>query len=390
MEILLGIILALVGISLVLVLRSLTTLFHELGHALPSLLFTEGPVKVYVGTYGDTSQGATFQWGRLEIFFRFNLLNWRMGMCVNQGVRTLWKNVVIILGGPIASLLISIPLIYLLVTRDIPDFPFTVMIIFIAAATLDFFANMIPMGGTIVVDDGTGIYNDGAMLFGLIARIGLPKAYLDLEEKFEKGAYEAVIQESEEKISTGKVAQGYYYLFIQSQIKKSDYQAALEGFQEYARHYKLDMGDHGQIGQIYMKLNQFEEALRYFDQYLYYNFNDPVILFQRGMARLETNRLKQAKQDFAAALEFGAPSANLYLQKGKTELQLGNIQQSIADLNQAKTLDSGLAELWFTFGKYYEKVQDFPAAVKSYEQVERLEAAFPGLAYRLEMAKRQL
>ncbi|MEO0337961.1 MAG: M50 family metallopeptidase, partial [Bacteroidota bacterium] len=357
MQVILGILLALVGISLVLILRSLTTLFHELGHAIPSLIFTDGPVKVYVGTYGDTSQGAAFQLGRLEIFFRFNLLNWRMGMCVNQGVKTLWKNVIIILGGPVASLLISIPLIYLLATREIPDFPFVIMIVFIAAATLDFFANMIPMGGTIVVDDGTGIYNDGAMLFGLLARVGLSQEYLDLEEQFEKEQYEKVIRKTEEKIASGKVAQGYYFLYIQSQFKKEDYQAAIDGFQEYARHYKLDMGDYSQIGHAYLKLNQFEEALRYFDQYLYYNFNAPAVRIMRGTARLETGRLQEAQQDFGAALEMGGPSANLYLQKGKTELQLGNLNQSLADLNQAKALDPNLTEVWLILGKYYEKIQ---------------------------------
>ena len=55
MQLIFGILIALFGLALIIVIKLSTTFFHEMGHAIPALIFTKKPVSVYVGSYGDIS-----------------------------------------------------------------------------------------------------------------------------------------------------------------------------------------------------------------------------------------------------------------------------------------------------------------------------------------------
>jgi len=63
------------------VLRPLTTFIHEMGHAIPSLLYTKGIVTIYVGSYGDPDKSIHFTVGRLKVYFKYNPLLWDSGLC---------------------------------------------------------------------------------------------------------------------------------------------------------------------------------------------------------------------------------------------------------------------------------------------------------------------
>ena len=85
MSVITGILLALLFIAAILLIRSVTTLFHELGHALPALWFTQGPVIVHVGSYGNLNGSLQIPLGRLKIFLKFNPLAWNLGLCPTSG-----------------------------------------------------------------------------------------------------------------------------------------------------------------------------------------------------------------------------------------------------------------------------------------------------------------
>jgi len=91
------------------VLRPLTTFIHEMGHAIPSLLYTKGIVTIYVGSYGDPDKSIHFTVGRLKVYFKYNPLLWDSGLCVpGQGDISITKNMVIILMGPLTSLCVGV------------------------------------------------------------------------------------------------------------------------------------------------------------------------------------------------------------------------------------------------------------------------------------------
>ena len=175
---------AILAVFIVLFARSLTTFFHELGHAVPALFFTEEAVNVYIGTYGDISKGMQTRIGRLQLFCRLNLFDWKLRMCSFVPCSTPWKSFLILLGGPIASLLISIPLLLIILNYDLSETGYIFIAVFILASFVDFVVNLYPSSKPIPMHDGSVSYCDGYQVLHLFLRRFLSKEYLALEGLF--------------------------------------------------------------------------------------------------------------------------------------------------------------------------------------------------------------
>ncbi len=130
---------------LLIILRPLTVLLHELGHGIPALLFTNQKVILYIGSYGDTKKGFHLSFGRLEIFFKYNPILWKLGLCVPSYEEfSLTKNMIIVLGGPLISLILGSISIYYSFWGNI-DHTIALILFAVAISTLfDFLSNIIP------------------------------------------------------------------------------------------------------------------------------------------------------------------------------------------------------------------------------------------------------
>lgn len=61
------------------------TFLHELGHALPALLFDKGKIEMYVGSYGDKKASYYFRAGRLYVYMSKYYINWAFyGCCISE------------------------------------------------------------------------------------------------------------------------------------------------------------------------------------------------------------------------------------------------------------------------------------------------------------------
>ena len=69
MEILFGVFIVLAWFAIFLLMRVITTFLHEMGHAIPALLFSEEEVTVFVGSYGDKAASYGTKLGRLQLWF---------------------------------------------------------------------------------------------------------------------------------------------------------------------------------------------------------------------------------------------------------------------------------------------------------------------------------
>jgi len=125
-------------------MRSVTTLFHELGHALPALVLTKKEkVNVFVGTYGDLSNSLQLNLGRLVLYLKLNVFNWRIGLCTHAGIKGLIPQILVILGGPLASLLIASIAFYIIITKDFSEIWVVFIVFFLISAIIDFLSNCI-------------------------------------------------------------------------------------------------------------------------------------------------------------------------------------------------------------------------------------------------------
>ena len=66
-------------VEIVAFIRPLTIILNELGHGIPSLLFTKGEVKIFIGSYGNTDKGISFKLVKLKFFIALKLPLWLRG-----------------------------------------------------------------------------------------------------------------------------------------------------------------------------------------------------------------------------------------------------------------------------------------------------------------------
>lgn len=88
---------------LVYIIAPVNTLVHEIGHAIPALLFGKSPVTI---TLGNGNRKWMFRLGRLS--FSFSAVGGWIGFCRAEKMPTIrWKRVIIRLMGPVFSLLMA-------------------------------------------------------------------------------------------------------------------------------------------------------------------------------------------------------------------------------------------------------------------------------------------
>lgn len=110
-------------IGLALIARPFTVLFHELGHAIPVILLTKQKATIYIGSYGDPKSSIKINFGLLTIYFRYNPLAWRLGLCVPSAKSvSINRQIVYTLAGPIASLIIATIVCYFTFAYDFHGF----------------------------------------------------------------------------------------------------------------------------------------------------------------------------------------------------------------------------------------------------------------------------
>ena len=145
--------------------RVFTTFVHEMGHALAGLILLKGNVDVYIGSYGDPDKGYHFKIGRIKFHFIYDPLSVEKGVFRSeQQDLTYFKDFLITLAGPLASLITAGIYIYLAAFTSLPDMVKIAFYILTGSSFLDFWYNMKPDTTGIILYDENIVYNDGYML----------------------------------------------------------------------------------------------------------------------------------------------------------------------------------------------------------------------------------
>ncbi len=385
MEVLFGIGLAIGGILLVMVLRSFTTLFHEMGHAIPALLFSREKVQVYIGTYGGTEDGASLSLGRLDIFFKFNFLAWNIGMCRHAGQMTLWRSFLIILGGPIASLMIAVPLLFFLPHTAAQPLLHFMIFVFVAAAVLDFVSNLFPFGSQMYTGNGDAIYNDGLQLVGLCKRLSLPDVYFEMEQLITKENYVEAIKKGRPMIMDGKAKPQIYDLMVSALYHEKEYEDIITATKLKSQHYELSPSDYYMLGKANTKLNHFDDALKFLNQACYKQYSNSRMLMDRGYLHLQRSDASSALDDLNAALHFDGSLLQAVVYRALALIRLDEATQAIDDLEAVLKVKPNHTVAWFYMGQAHEKNKDDELALAAYKKAKELGCEEHGLDYRLQL-----
>lgn len=359
--------------------RFITTTIHELGHAIPSLRYTDGQVKMHVGSYGD-EKSKHLRFGRLTAYFKLNPLRLNIGLCQSEkAAATIGQAIRIVLGGPIASLLLGL---IILVPLSLIRMPYELVMILMAlmlSAVWDFFVNMVPMEQSIQLQNGKYTYNDGQQLLYYLQLRKYPLEFHKATTYYEEGDYQSAIVNFRKVIEAGAGDKGVYSNLIHSLIMQRNYRSALHCCEEMDLKYKLKPEDFVLVAYVFMKNGNHSKAIECLDQSIYYNFNDANAYNNRGYSFLMLEQYDRAEADFRMAIRhnptFGFPYNNLglvYLRKGETDQVLPLIERS-------RELNPDNPHLFLHLGYYYQEIGDYNTALNNFEVAKQDNIDFEGI-----------
>jgi len=379
-----GILIAITGILIVLTARSVTTLFHELGHAIPALLFTRQPVVVHVGSYGDIRHSLRLPLGRLTLYLKFNFLDWKLGLCQHEGDISYLQLFIIILGGPLISLLIAGAMLYGLFQDTIEDTIRVGMGLFLLSSTWDFLANIVPVSRPLKLHDGGQAYNDGYQLMRLL-RLGAHSADFDQAIlNWKNGQAEAALSQLEalrEKMPRNRIV-------IQSTLEillaEKQYAAARQVFESFFANRQIKPHEHELLGDIYFGLGQWQKAVKAYDAYLYYNYEDFSVVNKKVEALLEMNANEQALTDAAISLRL-APEHNFqgWLNYGRLQLRERNFSEAQHYLSKAVAYNDHSPNAHLHLAFYYEAIHEASLAKKHFQCAKALGTDYHGIDFKV-------
>lgn len=386
MGILLGIAISIFSIFLIALLRSFTTLFHEMGHAIPALLFTDGRVVVYIGSYGDISNSLELHMGRLSIYFKINLFDWQIGLCKFESIPAIWKRVLITTGGPIASLLIAIPLIYVAFSGGLQLHWILLIGIFAIAAIMDFVFNMIPVSSPLQLHNGTVAYTDGYQLLHLFARMRLSDDYLKMEKLVEQERYRDSILFADEALDR-KLDRSIFLLKIESHLKIGQRKEALLTYDEYIKDFQLHYDDFFNLGKIYKELGNNEEAMVYFNRCFHKRFDDPLLLNSIGDILVQQGDYPLAIKRLTGAIFNSENYLEPYLHRAKAFIKIKEYHSAKNDLEKIINEESLSFEAYYQLGILYERQGKYEFSCKAFQKAHEINPEHPGLAFKIELIK---
>ena len=390
MEILLGALIALSAIGLVLISRSITTFFHELGHALPALLFTEGPVTIYVGSYGDIQDSLKLQTGRLTIYLRFNFLAWNLGLCAHSGAKGFLQIIIIILGGPVASLLLALTLLNFWRNHQLDETVVMVLAIFITSTLWDFIINLIPRSAPMQLHDGSVTYSDGYQLLKLFREVRYPEPYFEGLDHFNKKEYDKAIPAFAAVMESGVRNKDLYKKAMQAAILDEDYESALHFFNQYQAWYNPKKEDFALLGNIHYGLKQYEEALHAFNQAWFYQVADQDVLIKRGKLFLHFGETGAALQDLNTAILYNPNNGTAYAERGLARIQADDPEGAGQDAELALQLGAEKGLCYFVLAKHYEHTRRYAQALEFYQKAKAENFDHHGLDFFIEDMKKWL
>lgn len=373
-------------ILLVVITRPFTVLFHELGHAIPVILLTKQGASIYVGSYGDKMQSLKIKLGGLEMWFRYNPLKWRGGLCIPQAQEiSINKQIIYVLCGPLISLIIAACFFYLTLSYDLHGSLKLICAFASGSTILDLFANLIPH--KFKIEDGTILSSDGYLLLNLHKLKNFPDEYATAIDYYNNKDYENTSKIFEDFINRGLVNEDVYRYASTSFLFIKNYERAYKIQKEFECKYELNSDDLYNIGFTCTLLNLNKEKSNYFQKSIEKDPYNPHALNAIGYdlnkqgkyqeAILKFNRVIDIKPDFAYALN----------NRGHAKIEIGQHDEGLIDIEHSLQLDKENSYGFRNLGIYHLKIFNYAEALKWFLKSQEIDANTELIEDLIRMAK---
>ncbi len=369
--------------------RPITVLFHELGHAIPAILLTKDKVTIYIGSYGDPAKSKQLNVGLLTVWFRYNPFSWRLGLCVpgSKSITT-WQKIIYILTGPFTSLLFAFVIVYFIFNDKVDDNLAPILIIFLGSFILDLIINLTPRAKPIKLYNGKFAYNDGYTILMLLRTRNLPPEYQQAQHLIMQKQFDEAIAVSKSMLVDGVHNPEIFRLAIAASLLAKNYEEAKHLSEEFIELGKMNSDDYGNAGLAFSHLGLHEKAMELFNASLRKNPNNKYTLNNKGYTLNLQNKYKEAIPLFDTAIEIDNTYAYSYCNRGLAKIKLGDPESGLADVHHSFKLDSNNPYGYLNLGIYYFDKGEYEQALKQFKKAKELDSTTFGIDEHIDKTER--
>lgn len=368
---------ALIFMLSLLTFRLLTTVIHELGHAIPALVLTKGNVTVYMGSHGNPEQSMQFQIGRLKCFFKFNLFYWKGGLCVMESKEvSVQTDILVTLFGPLLSLIVAGIGVLLILFGSFSDVTILILFALVFSCVLDFIHNIIPNRDAIVLHNGMVVYNDGMQLLHLFQYQNMSKKYEVGVHHFQNKEYEIAARKFEEVLAVRNDYPIFYRLALFSYLSLKNNEKAKKIQDEFTENFEaqFEVSDYIYLGIIQNKFDAYEEAIVSYTKALTLAPDHATILNNRGYTYGLLGDQEKAIEDLDRSISLDTEFAFAWNNRGFSKLKLGHLDEGLQDIQKSLELDPENAYGYRNVGLYYFYQKEYQTALNLYEKAFEMDA----------------
>lgn len=370
------IVITLLLLALFVFARLVTTLFHELGHGMPAIIFTREKVEVFLGSYGDVEKSRHLAVGKkLNIYFKLNPLKWTRGMAQNTGNNlTTFKGLIILSLGPLCSLFLALAAIWTIYSFDLNWFLKLFSIIFFVSALFDL-RNLYPDDTPIELYDGTYSYRDGYQILRLIKHSRAKKRIAEAYEMFKVEDYDKAISLFE-RVDPDYIDRHIFFVIIITYYLNEDFEKAKKFYTPLLKRNDwqyFDANTFLYLGMIESETGSHDLAVDFYNKSIVLDDKNANSISNRGYTHILLERYEDAINDFNTVIEIEPESAYAFANKGYAKIKLGSTEEGLADINNAISLDNTNSYAYRNLGLYYFDNGNYQEAATNFQLAYNLD-----------------
>jgi Tfp pilus assembly protein PilF len=358
--------------ALLILVRGLIVVFHELGHAAAGLLLYKGNFTIYIGSYGDPTKGFHFKISRLKIHCIPNPLTWDHGLCWAESQTGSYKrNFLFTLGGPIGSLILGLLFLTALLS-DMNEILKVYAFLAFIYAFADFVRNLIPRPVPIKLFGGGITYNDGYQLKMLLKNKTNFPCPSELAGLYTNNKYKEAL-EYYERMDQTQVNSFVLRIAAYMYLQEKRLEAAEKTFLQI-KDEDLTPDDLSNFGLTYSYLEKHPEAFELYNKTLEKAENHLYALNNRGYSYNLIEEYEKALPDFDKAIELNPQFAYAYNNRGLSKIKLGRLEEGLDDIEKGLQIDASNSYGYRNKGIYHFDQKNYDEAYPLFLKAKDLDS----------------
>lgn len=364
------------------------TVIHELGHAIPAVLFSKADVKVYIGSYGDDSNTFKFKIGLMHFVVKYNPFYWRGGLCsLSNADMSFNKRIIFILMGPLAPFLCGLIVFGSALYFDWHGAVKLASAVFVVVAAFGLYTSLVPSDKVVGAYEGRALYNDGFQLKRVFRLKKLPVAIQEAVNLYEIKKYTEVAAIFDSVILKDFREPEFFKMAISSHLMSKNYLSAKKLSDELQSFSEFDADDYSNAGLIYASLENYEPAIGFYKRSLEMEPNHRYSLNNFGFALNTLGEYDSAILLLDRAIQLDPLFTYAYNNRGFAKVMLGQHEDGLDDINHSFQLDADNAYSHRNLGVYYLETKKYQKALAAFEKAKDIDGATQQIDQYIEKAR---